>query len=152
LRSGTENLAGAVGLGVAAELTFREGAAEATRLAAFRDRLVEGLGARCPALRLVGPRQDRLPQHAGFVAPGIKGESLLLALDLAGISASSGTACSELTGAPSQVLQALGLAEREAQGAIAFTLGRWSTADEIDVVLTELPPIVERLRAASPLT
>ena len=104
-----------------------------------------------PALRFVGPRRGRLPQHAAFVGPGIKGESLVLALDLAGISASSGTACSELTGAPSAALRALGLGEREAQGAIAFTLGRWTTADDIDVVLTELPPIVERLRAASPL-
>jgi cysteine desulfurase len=131
---------------VAAELTLREGAAEATRLEALRDRLVEGLRTRCPALRLVGPRRDRLPQHAGFVAPGIRGESLVLALDLTGISASSGTS----SGAPSHVLHALGLGEPAAQGSIAFTLGRWTTADEIDVVLTELPPIVERLGIASP--
>jgi cysteine desulfurase len=150
LRSGTENLAGAVGLGVAAEFAFREGPAEAGRLEALRDRLVDGLGQRCPALRVVGPRRDRLPQHAGFVVPGVKGESLLLALDLAGISAASGTACGALTGEPSQVLRAMGLGEREAQGALAFVLGRWTTADEIDVVLAELPPIVERLRAASP--
>ena len=153
LRAGTENLAGAVGLGVAAELTLREGAAEATRLEALRDRLVEGLETRCPALRLVGPRRDRLPQHAGFVAPGITGESLVLALDLAGISASSpGIISTELPRGPSHVLRALGLGEREAQGAVAFTLGRWTTADEIDVVLAELPPIVERLRVAAPLT
>ena len=104
-----------------------------------------------PSLRLVGPRRSRLPQHASFADSGIKGESLLLALDLAGVSAASGTAGSELTGASSQVLRAIGLGEREAQGAVAFTLGRWTTADDIDVVLTELPPIVERLRAASPL-
>jgi cysteine desulfurase len=146
LRAGTENLAGAVGLGVAAEFAFREGPAEATRVQALRDRLIDGLGARCPALRLVGPRQDRLPQQAGFVVSGVKGESLVLALDLAGISASSGAAGGE----PSPVLRALGLGEREAQGALAFTLGRWTTADEIDVVLAELPPIVERLRTASP--
>ena len=70
LRSGTENLAGAVGLGVAAEFAFREGPADTTRVRALRDRLIEGLEARCPALRLVGPRQDRLPQHAGFVVSG----------------------------------------------------------------------------------
>lgn len=150
LRSGTENLAGAVGLGVAAEFAFREGPAEAGRLHALRDRLVDGLGSRCSALRLVGPRRDRLPQHAGFVVSGVKGESLVLALDLAGISAASGTACGALTGEPSHVLRAMGLGEREAQGALAFTLGRWTTADEIDVVLADLPPIVERLRAASP--
>lgn len=151
LRSGTENLGGAVGLGVAAEISFREGLAETARIEALRDRLVEGLGTRCPPLRLVGPRRGRLPQQAGFVVPGVKGESLILALDLAGISASSGTTCGALTGEPSHVLRALGLGEREAQGALAFTLGRWTTADEIDVVLAELPPIVERLRAASPL-
>jgi cysteine desulfurase len=150
LRSGTENLAGAVGLGVAAEFALREGAAETGRLVALRDRLVEGLAVRCGSLRLVGPRQGRLPQHAGFVAPGVKGESLVLALDLAGVSAASGSTCGALTGEPSHVLRAMGLGEREAQGALSFTLGRWTTADEIDVVLAELPPIVERLRAASP--
>jgi cysteine desulfurase len=150
LRSGTENLAGAVGLGVAAEFAFREGPAEAGRLQTLRDRLVDGLESRCPALRLLGPRRDRLPQHAGFVVSSVKGESLVLALDLAGISAASGTACGALTGEPSHVLRAMGLGEREAQGALAFTLGRWTTADEIDVVLADLPPIVERLRAASP--
>lgn len=150
LRSGTENLAGAVGLGVAAEFAFREGPGEAARLELLRDRLVDGLGTRCPSLRLVGARRDRLPQHAGFVVSGVKGESLLLALDLAGISAASGTACGALTGEPSHVLRAMGLGEREAQGALAFTLGRWTTADEVDVVLSDLPPIVERLRAASP--
>ena len=103
-----------------------------------------------PALRLVGPRRDRLPQHAGFVVPGVKGESLVQALDLAGISAVSGGR-GALAGEPSHVLRAMGLGEREAQGALAFTLGRWTTADEVDLVLAELPPIVERLRAASPL-
>jgi cysteine desulfurase len=150
LRSGTENLAGAVGLGVAAEFAFREGPAEAARLQALRDRLVDGLASRSPALRLLGPRRDRLPQHAGFVVPGVKGESLVLALDLAGISAASGTACGALTGEASPVLRAMGLGEREARGALAFTLGRWTTTDEIDVVLADLPPIVARLRAASP--
>jgi cysteine desulfurase len=148
LRAGTENLAGAVGLGVAAEFAFREGPAEATRVQALRDRLIDGLGTRCPPLRLVGSRQDRLPQHASFIVAGVKGESLVLALDQAGISASSDT----LTGETSPVLRALGLGEREALGVLAFSLGRWTAADEIDVVLAELPPIVERLRsAASPV-
>jgi cysteine desulfurase len=145
LRSGTENLAGAIGLGVAAEFAFREGPGEVTRVQALRDRLIEGLGTRCPILRLVGARQDRLPQQASFVVAGVNGESLVLALDLAGISASSGS----LTGEASPVLRALGFGEREAQGVLAFSLGRWTTADEIDVVLAELPPIVERLRAAA---
>jgi cysteine desulfurase len=150
LRSGTENLAGAVGLGVAAEFAFREGPAETGRLEVLRDRLIDGLAPRCPSLGLLGPRRDRLPQHAGFVVSDVKGESLVLALDLAGISAASGTTCGALTGEPSPALRAMGLSEREAQGALTFTLGRWTTADEVDVVLSELPPIVERLRAASP--
>jgi cysteine desulfurase len=83
------------------------------------------------------------------VATGVKGESLVQALDLAGISAASGAARAALTGESVPVLQAMGLGEREAQGALAFILGRWTTADEIDVVLADLPPIVERLRAAS---
>jgi cysteine desulfurase len=149
LRSGTENLAGAIGLGVAAELTLREGPAEAARLETLRDRLVEGLGTRCPVLRLIGPRRGRLPQQAGFAARGIEGERLVRALDQAGISASSGPAGSASPDQPSPALRALGLGEEEARGGIAFTLGRWTTADEIDVVLTELPPIVERLRVSS---
>jgi cysteine desulfurase len=152
LRAGTENLAGAVGLGVAAEFAFREGPVEAARLETLRDRLIEGLGRRSSGLRLVGPRRERLPQHAGFVAPGVKGESLVLALDMAGISAASGTTLGSPAGEPSPVLRAMGLGEREAEGGLAFTLGRWTTADEIDVVLSDLPPIVERLRAAPPLT
>jgi cysteine desulfurase len=150
LRSGTENLAGAVGLGVAAEFAVRDRTTEAARLEGLRNRLIDGLGSRAPTLRLLGPRRGRLPQHAGFVAPGVKGESLVLALDLAGISAASGTSCVALTGEPSLVLRAMGLSERDAHGAVAFTLGRWTTADEIDVVLADLPPILERLRAASP--
>jgi cysteine desulfurase len=128
LRSGTENLAGAVGLGVAAEVTFREGPSEASRLEALRDRLVEGLGARCAALQLMGPRRGRLPQHAAFAAPGVEAERLVKALDLAGISACAMTGIGA-AGEPSPALGAVGLGEQE--GAIGFTLGRWTTADEI---------------------
>jgi cysteine desulfurase len=148
LRPGTENLAGAVGLGVAAELTLREGPSEAARLEALRDRLVEGFGVRCAALRLVGPRRGRLPQHAAFTAPGVDAERLVKALDLAGISARA-IAGTGPAGESSPALRALGLGEPE--GAIAFTLGRWTTADQIDLVLAELPPIVERLRASATL-
>lgn len=151
LRSGTENLAGVVGFGVAAEILFREGPAEGRRLAAFRDRLIEGLTAGCPAARLSGPRVGRLPHHISLVVPGVKGESLILALDLVGISVSSGSACAALTREPSHVLCAMGLEPREADGSLCLTLGRWTTADDVDAILAELPPIVERLRALSPL-
>ena len=122
LRSGTENLAGAVGLGVAAEFAFREGLAEATRVQALRDRLSKAWATRCPALRLVGPRRDRLPQHASFVVAGVKGESLVLALDLAGISASS-AACARSPASPRTCCGRSGSGEREAPGALAFTPG-----------------------------
>lgn len=151
LRAGTENLAGVVGFGVASEVALREGAAEARRLQGLRDRLIDGLATRCPAARLVGPRRDRLPHHVGLVLPGVKGESLLLALDLVGVSASSGSACSALSREPSAVLRAMGLDSREAAGSLCFTLGRWTTAEDVDLVLDELPPIADRLRAVSPL-
>ena len=150
LRSGTENLAGVVGLGVAAELVLRDGPDEALRFRRLLERLIDGLAERCPAVRLIGPRQDRLPHHASVVVGGVKGESLVLALDLVGISVGSGSACTALTREPSHVLRALGLDARTAEGALSVTVGRWTTADEIDVLLAELPPIVDRLRAASP--
>ena len=84
------------------------------------------------------------------MVPSVKGESLILALDLVGVSASTGSACAALTREPSHVLRALGLGSREAEGSLCFTLGRWTTAEEIDVLLDELPPIVDRLRALSP--
>ncbi len=151
LRSGTENLAGVVGLGVAAELTLREGRMESDRLRALRDLALEGLAARCAAARLTGPREGRLPHHMSLIVGGIKGESLLLALDLVGISASTGSACAAVTREPSHVLRAIGLDAREAEGSLCVTLGRWTQAEDMQVLLAELPVIVERLRALSPL-
>ena len=151
LRAGTENLAGVVGLGVAAELAGRDGGAEAARLEALRDRLLDGLAARSAAIRVVGPRQGRLPHHASVLVPGAKSESLILALDLVGISAATGSPCASATREPSHVLQALGVDPHAAAGSLCFTLGRWSTGEDVDAVLAELPPIVERLRGLSPL-
>ena len=99
----------------------------------------------------MGARAERLPHHLALVIPDVKAESLVLALDLAGISAASGSPCGALSGEPSHVLRAMGYSDREAQGLLAFTLGRWTAPDEIDAVLAELPPIVDRLRALSPL-
>jgi cysteine desulfurase len=151
LRAGTENVAGAVGLGVAAELSLREGAAEASRLKVLRDRLIDRLADATPAVQLLGARRERLPHHAAFVVPGVKADSLVLGLDLAGISAATGSPCTAASGEPSHVLRAMGFDDRLAQGGVALSLGRWTTADEIDLVLAELPPLIERLRAASPL-
>jgi cysteine desulfurase len=150
LRAGTQNLAGVAGLGVAAELAVRDGPAEVARLARLRDRLIEGLERACPATRLTGARRDRLPHHVSVVVSDVKGESLLAALDLAGISASSASVCATRAQEPSHVLRALGFGPRLAQAALGITMGRGTTGEDVDAVLIELPPIVERLRAASP--
>jgi cysteine desulfurase len=152
-RSGTENLPGMVGFGVAAELMRVEGAhQEAGRLAALRDRLASGLLEAIPDCRLTGARSARLPHHLSLVLRGVKADSVLLDLDLAGIAASSGSACASLTQTTSHVLRAIGCPPEEAEGSLCFTLGRWNTAADVDAVLERLPPIVARLRAlAAPL-
>jgi cysteine desulfurase len=152
-RSGTENLPGMVGFGVAAELMRVEGAhQEAERLAALRDRLMSGLLGAIPDCRVTGSRTARLPHHLSLVLRGVKADSVLLDLDLAGVAASSGSACASLTQMPSHVLRAIGCPPEEAEGSLCFTLGRWTTASDVDAVLNRLPPIVARLRAlAAPL-
>jgi len=153
LRSGTENLPGMVGFGVAAELMRVEGAhQEAARLATLRDRLASGLLEAMPDCRITGARTARLPHHLSLVLRGVKADSVLLDLDLAGIAASSGSACASLTQTTSHVLRAIGCPPEEADGSLCFTLGRWNTAADVDAVLDRLPPIVARLRAlAAPL-
>jgi cysteine desulfurase len=147
-RSGTENLPALVGLGVAAELMRAEAAhGEPARLAALRDRLVEGLVGAISDCRLTGSRSARLPQHVSLVLRGAKADSVLLDLDLCGVAASSGSACAQRTGAPSHVLRAIGCSPQEMEGSLCFTMGRWSTIAEVDAVLERLPPIVARLRA-----
>lgn len=147
-RSGTENVPGLVGLGVAAELIRTEGTrGEPGRLAALRDRLLEGLLSALPDCRLTGSRASRLPHHLSLVLRRVKADGVLLDLDLSGVSASSGSACASRTGTPSHVLRAIGCLPEEAEGSLCFTLGRWSTAGDIDGVLERLPPVVARLRA-----
>lgn len=149
-RSGTENLPGLVGLGVAADLIRSEAAhGEPARLTGLRDRLLQGLLETIPECRVTGPFARRLPHHASLVFRGVKADSVLLDLDLAGIAASSGSACAALTQTPSHVLRAIGCTPAEADGSLCFTLGRWSTSIEVDVVLDRLPAIISRLRALS---
>ncbi|HKZ09056.1 MAG TPA: cysteine desulfurase family protein [Methylomirabilota bacterium] len=149
-RSGTENLPGLVGLGVAADLIRSEAAhGEPERLAGLRDRLLHGLLEAVPDCRVTGPLSRRLPHHASLVLRGVKADGVLLDLDLAGIAASSGSACAALTQTPSHVLRAIGCSAEEAEGSLCFTLGRWSTSTEVDLVLDRLPGIVSRLRALS---
>ncbi len=146
-RSGTENLPAIAGMGVAAELARAERAAEAARLADLRDRLFAGLLERIPEARVTGARGPaRLPHHVSVVVPGVKADSVLLELDLRGIAASSGSACNAATGEPSHVLRAIGCDREAAEGSLCFTLGRWTTAAEVDLVVDVLPGVVERLR------
>jgi cysteine desulfurase len=103
-------------------------------------------GARVTGAR--GPR--RLPHHASVVVSGVKADAVLLELDLRGVAASSGSACNLTTGEPSHVLRAIGCTREEAEGSLCFTLGRWTTAAEIDAVLDVLPGVVSRLRRLAP--
>jgi cysteine desulfurase len=147
-RSGTENLPGLVGLGVAAELMRTEAAhGESARLAALRDRLMHGLLEAIPDARITGSRAARLPHHLSLVVRGVRADSVLLDLDLAGTAASTGSACSALTQTPSHVLRAIGCAPEEMDGSLCFTLGRWSSTADVDAVLERLPAIVSRLRS-----
>jgi cysteine desulfurase len=151
-RAGTENLPAIAGMGVAADLARVEVAGEVARLGELRDRLLAGLLARVPEARLTGPRgSDRLPHHASIVVPGVKAESVLMDLDLRGIAASSGATCTAMTGEPSHVLRAIGCDRETAEGSLCFTLGRWTTASEIDLVLEAVPAVIARVRRpASP--
>jgi cysteine desulfurase len=149
-RAGTENVPAIVGFAVAADLARTERAAESTRSAALRDRLLEGVLERLPDARITGPRgPGRLPHHASLILPGVKADAVLTELDLRGVVASSGSACNALTGQPSHVLLAIGLTPAEAESSVCFTLGRWTTDAEIDRVVRLLPQVVGRLRAVS---
>jgi cysteine desulfurase len=146
-RSGTENLPAIVGMGMAADFARNERAAEVARLTPLRDRLLDGVLERVADARVTGPRGPRrLPHHASVVVPGVKADAVLLELDMRGVAASSGSACNLTTGEPSHVLRAIGCTSVESEGSLCFTLGRWTTAAEIDMVLDVLPGVVSRLR------
>lgn len=147
LRAGTEDVAGAVALAVAAELAEAEREASAVRLAALRDRLEAGLRARVPDLVVNGGGSERAPHISNVSIPGTSNEGLLLTLDMEGIAASSGSACSSGAVAPSHVLLALGLPEEVAAPSVRFSLSSATTDEEIDRVLMVFPPLVERLRS-----
>jgi cysteine desulfurase len=150
-RAGTENLPAIVGMGVAADFARTEGPGEAGRLGALRDRLIDSLLERVDGSRLTGARgAARLPHHVSLVTPGVKADAVLMELDFRGVSASSGSACATLTGQPSHVLRAIGCDDVAAEASLCFTLGRWTTAPEIDVVIEILPGIVRRLRRLAP--
>ena len=152
LRSGTENLAGLVGFGKAAEIAKKEMQTESERLRRLRDRLIKGLLEPIPYSFLNGHPTQRLPDNAAVRYSFIEGESMLLNLDMLGIAASSGSACTAKTLEPSHVLLATGLKHEEAHGSLLFTLGKQNTEEEVDYVISAMPDIVKRLRTISPLT
>ncbi|MCL2462940.1 MAG: aminotransferase class V-fold PLP-dependent enzyme, partial [Defluviitaleaceae bacterium] len=150
-RPGTENVPGIVGLGKAVELCAGEMPEESARLAILRERLIDGILTGIPYTRLNGSRTKRLPGNVNISFEFIEGESILLLLDMKGVCASSGSACTSGSLDPSHVLLAIGLPHEKAHGSLRLTLGRYNTAEEAEYLLKELPPLISRLRDMSPL-
>ncbi len=150
-RSGTENVAGIVGLGKAAELAEKR-LAEGTedRVVKLRDKLIKGITDKIENVRLNGHPTNRLPGNANLCFEFIEGESMLLSLDMEGVAASSGSACTSGSLKASHVLLAIGLPPEIAHGSLRLTLGKDNTEEEIDYVIDILPGIIEKLRALSP--
>ncbi len=150
-RAGTENVPGIVGMGLAAELATKELDSEMKRLSSLRDKLIKGILDAVPFARLNGHPTDRLPGNSNISFEFVEGESILLLLDYKGICASSGSACTSGSLDPSHVLLAIGLPHEKAHGSVRMSLGHFTTEEQVDYVIKELPPIIERLREMSPL-
>ena len=150
LRSGTENVPGIVGFAKAVELRKEEMKLETDRLTRLRDKLMRG-ALEIEDTYLNGHPTKRLPNNTNFRFSYIEGEALALGLDTEGIAASSGSACSSMSGEPSHVLLAIGLKPEEARGSLRLSLGKYNTEEDVDYILQVLPKIVNRLRAMSPL-
>lgn len=150
-RASTENVPGIVGFGKAAEIAQQEMLEEAQKLTALRDRLIEGILRGIEYTQLNGHPVTRLPNNVNVSINYVEGESILLNLDLDGICASTGSACTSADLEPSHVLVAMGLPHLQAHSSLRFTLGKWTTEEEINKVLEVLPGIVSKLRAMSPL-
>ena len=152
IRSGSENVSGIVGMGVAAKISSQEMEVESKRLEELRDRLIKGILSAVPESFLNGHLKQRLPNNANIRFNYVEGESLILSLDQLGIQVSSGSACTAKTLEPSHVLRALGLKHEEAHGSLVFTLGKSNREEDVDYVVQKIPEVVGRLRSMSPLT
>ncbi len=150
-RASTENVPGIVGLGKAVEIAQQAMSEEAKRLTYLRDKLIKGLLELIDHIRLNGHPLRRLPNNVNVSVDFVEGESMLLNLDLEGICASTGSACSSSSLEPSHVLLALGLSPEQAHGSLRFSLGEWTSEEEIGRVLEVLPRVIAKLRAMSPL-
>jgi cysteine desulfurase len=144
-RAGTENVAGIVGATAALKLAYDELPQVTPRLTAMRDRLIDGI-LTIPDSYLTGHPAERLPNNASFCFEGIEGESILLSLDLQGIAASTGSACTSGSADPSHVLLAMGYPVELAHGSLRLTLGKDNTDEDVETVLSVLPGIIEKLR------
>ncbi len=149
-RSGTENVAQIVGLARGLELAYQERSTDNPRIQRLRDKLRDGLLETIPDTIPTGHPTNRLPNNASFCFKGVEGEQILLALDLNGVGASTGSACTSASSEPSHVLTAMGISAAVAHGAIRMTLGKGNTEEEIDTVLQLMPDIVEKQRALAP--
>jgi len=150
-RAGTENVAGIVGLGKTAELAEKRLAKRTEdRVVKLRDKLIKGITDKIENVRLNGHPTNRLPGNANLCFEFIEGESMLLSLDMEGVAASSGSACTSGSLKASHVLLAIGLPPEIAHGSLRLTLGKDNTEEEIDYVIDILPGIIEKLRALSP--
>jgi cysteine desulfurase len=150
-RGSTHNIPGIVGLAKAIELCRDKMDDEIKFQSALRDRLIKEIPARIPHVRLNGHPNLRLPNNVNFSIKYIEGESILLSLDMLGIACSTGSACTSSSLEPSHVLLAIGLDHETAHGSLRITLGRFSRESDIDYLLEQLPPVVQKLRAMSPL-
>ena len=150
-RAGTEDVAAIVGLGKAAEIAMRDGKKREEKVLPLRDRLIQELPQRVEHVFFTGHPKSRLPHHASFCIEFIEGEAMLLNLDMQGISASSGSACTSRALKASHVLLAMGIDHALAQGSLVFSLVEGTTAEDIEYLLEVFPPIIERLRKMSPL-
>jgi cysteine desulfurase len=152
LRSGTENIPSIVAFGKAAEIAKQEMQTNYEKLTKLRDRLIEGLLKPLPNTFLNGHPTNRLPDNVSVRYSFIEGESMLLSLEIEGVSVSSGSACASKTLEPSHVLLATGLKHEEAHGSIMFSLGRETSLEDVEYVIGLMPSIIKRLRNMSPLT
>jgi cysteine desulfurase len=145
-RAGTENVPAIAGLGVAAHLAAGKLAGEARRVSALRDRLEAAVLSGVPGTAVNGEIGARVPNTTNISFERVEAESLLIALDLEGIAVSTGSACSSGTLEPSHVLRAMGLPTHRTQNSLRFSLGMFSTDEEVDRVIEVLPRLVEKLR------
>jgi cysteine desulfurase len=151
-RAGTENVAGIVGLAKALGIAQRDFEKNTAHLTRLRNRLIEGVLDRIPLAELTGDPVKRLPHHSSFLFQGVEGESLLLQLDMEGIAASSGSACTSGSLEPSHVILALGYPRERALGSLRLSVGKGNTDEDIDLLLERLPAMVSRLRNMAPIS